>query len=101
MIAHRARIPSCLPQAVRCAPSKATFRMASLSCFSGKYSQIRASQCGKASVEKKVPPNRSCGSDVRCHNPADHIFKRQSRNHIRERLNIYQQRRRGYNHPTG
>src|SRR5664279_6375631 len=59
---HIARILICLPQSIREAPSNATFRMASFSCFNGSISQKPCNHLGKACVEKNVPPNKNCGS---------------------------------------
>ena len=62
------RMPICLPQSNILAPSKATLRIASFSCFTGSKLQNFCSQTGNASVEKKVPPSKNCGRVMRLAN---------------------------------
>jgi len=51
---HIASIPICFQQSNMLAPSKATLRIASLSCLTGNTLQNFCSQPGKASVETKA-----------------------------------------------
>ena len=59
------RIPNSFQQLAKLDPSKAILRMALLKCVRGNTLQIGCSQEGNASIEKKVPANKNCGSVIR------------------------------------
>jgi hypothetical protein len=57
--------PNSFQQLAKLAPSNAILRMALLKCVSGMILQMGCNQEGKASIEKKVPANKNCGSVIK------------------------------------
>ena len=64
MIVQVPNMPNSCQQLERLAPSNAILRIALLKCVSGNILQIGCNQDGNASIEKKVPANKNCGSVI-------------------------------------